>query len=166
MSASGFPPIILTGSEKWLTISAEKLESKTLGQLHFTGTMMTTTEPSKNIPRFQTDNMDLKASGVKYDAGKEAMDLIPPEFLFGTAEILTLGAVKYEVRNWEKGMRWGRVFASLMRHLWRWWGGENLDSETKKSHLWHASCCIAFLIAYESRQVGEDDRPFKQRSAR
>lgn len=71
-------------------------------------------------------------------------------------------------RNWEKGMSWGRVFGALMRHLWCWWGGKgpttksflfgDLDDETGYSHLWHAGCCIAFLIAYEERGVGEDDR--------
>lgn len=62
-------------------------------------------------------------------------------------------------RNWELGMNWSRVFGALMRHMWAWWGGEKVDPETGKSHLWHAGCCIAFLIAYEERKVGNDDRP-------
>lgn len=62
-------------------------------------------------------------------------------------------------RNWELGMDWSRVFGALMRHMWSWWKGEKLDPETGKSHLWHAGCCIAFLIAYEERNVGNDDRP-------
>lgn len=45
-----------------------------------------------------------------------------------------------------------------MRHLWTWWRGDNLDKETGKSHLWHAVCCLAFLITYEERGIGEDDR--------
>lgn len=61
-------------------------------------------------------------------------------------------------RNWEQGMSWGRVFAALMRHMWAWWRGEDKDPETGESHLWHAGCCIAFLIAYEARGVGTDDR--------
>jgi len=106
--------------------------------------------------------------GVKKDEGKVRMDLLPPELLFAVAQILTFGAVKYADRNWELGMKWGRVFGALMRHLWAWWGGKGpttqsflfgeLDEETKFSHLWHAGCCIAFLIAYEERGVGEDDR--------
>jgi hypothetical protein len=116
------------------------------------------TNKSEQVPR---DNHDLSAGGVKADGAKVRMDLIPPELITGVAEILTLGTAKYEVRNWEKGMRWGRVFAALMRHLWLWWAGENLDAETGKSHLLHAGCCIAFLIAYEARKVGEDDRPHR-----
>lgn len=72
-------------------------------------------------------------------------------------------------RNWEKGMCWGRVFGACMRHMWAWWGGKqattknfifgDLDTETGKSHLWHAATCIAFLITYEERKIGRDSRP-------
>lgn len=96
--------------------------------------------------------------GIKKDDGKVRMDLLPPELLFAVSDILAFGANKYADRNWEKGMKWGRVFGACMRHMWAWWGGEQNDPETGKSHLWHAATNIAFLIAYEQRKVGEDDR--------
>jgi len=106
--------------------------------------------------------------GRKDDGGKVRLDLIPPELIFAVGQILTFGAVKYADRNWEQGMKWGRVFGALMRHMWCWWGGKgpttksflfgSTDDETQYSHLWHAACCIAFLIAYEERNIGEDDR--------
>jgi|TARA_R110000868_G_scaffold178785_5_gene418634 hypothetical protein len=97
--------------------------------------------------------------GQKFDREKTRYDLLPPELLEGTAQILTFGANKYGDRNWELGMSWGRPFGALMRHMWAWWRGEANDPETGKSHLWHASCCIAFLMAYENRGIGTDDRP-------
>lgn len=97
--------------------------------------------------------------GSKFDAGKARIDLIAPEMLFGTADILAFGAAKYSERNWEKGMSWSRPFGALMRHMWAWWSGEQIDPETGKSHLWHASCCLMFLIAFEARKSGTDDRP-------
>lgn len=99
------------------------------------------------------------SGGIKHDSGKPRLELLPPELLLGVADILTFGAQKYSDRNWELGMNWSRVFGALMRHMWAWWRGEDVDSETGKSHLWHAGCCIAFLIAYEQRKVGQDDRP-------
>jgi len=104
---------------------------------------------------------NLSTEGVKHDEGKVRYELLPPELLEGTAVILTLGAEKYTSRNWELGMKWSRPFGALMRHLWAWWNPfvSNLDEETGKSHLWHAACCLAFLIAYEQRNIGEDDRP-------
>lgn len=97
--------------------------------------------------------------GRKDDTDKLRMELLPSELLTGTASVLTFGAKKYGDRNWEKGMKWSRVFGALMRHMWDWWRGEKLDPETGLSHLWHASCCIAFLIVYEQRGTGQDDRP-------
>lgn len=94
----------------------------------------------------------------KLDAGKARMDLLAPEFLIETAQVLRFGAAKYGVRNWEKGMSWGRVFGALMRHMWAWWGGEATDPETGRSHLAHAACCLMFLMAYEARGLGTDDR--------
>lgn len=96
--------------------------------------------------------------GKKFDHDKLPYHLLPPELLGATANVLKFGADKYGERNWEKGMAWSRPFAALMRHMWAWWSGEDRDSETGMSHLWHASCCIAFLIAYEERRVGQDDR--------
>lgn len=95
----------------------------------------------------------------KQDAGKARIDLIAPEFLFETAAVLEFGAAKYSERNWERGMSWGRCFGALMRHMWAWWGGEQKDQETGLSHLAHAACCLMFLMAYEKRAVGNDDRP-------
>lgn len=100
-----------------------------------------------------------QSGGRKDDQGKLRYDLIPPEATDALAWILMSGASKYGDRNWEQGMRWGRPFAALMRHMWAWWRSEHTDPETGKSHLWHALACLAFLITFEARQIGEDDRP-------
>ena len=45
----------------------------------------------------------LKTEGVKLDQGKLQYELIPPELLEATADILTFGAKKYAptYRDWE-----------------------------------------------------------------
>lgn len=102
---------------------------------------------------------DESHQGTKFDGDKPRMDLIPASTLWALATVLTFGAKKYAARNWEKGIAWGRVFAALMRHLWSWWCGESKDKETGYSHLWHAQCCLSFLIEYESTHPELDDRP-------
>ena len=97
--------------------------------------------------------------GRKDDQGKVRMELLPHELMIGVAKVLTFGAKKYNDRNWEKGMAWSRVYGALQRHLVAWWAGESRDEETGYSHLWHAGCCLAFLMAYEMRGIGKDDRP-------
>ena len=102
---------------------------------------------------------DITKAGVKFDADKIRYDLLPPEGVRGVADILSIGAKKYAARNWEQGMDWSRLFGAAQRHLWAWFGGEDRDPDTGRSHLWHAACNIFFLIAYEARGVGKDDRP-------
>jgi hypothetical protein len=68
-------------------------------------------------------------------------------------------------RNWEKGIKYGRVFGALIRHTTTWFmckvtGQTTTDPETGLSHLAHAGCCILFLLAYETRKMTDfDDRP-------
>ena len=97
--------------------------------------------------------------GIKFDAGKLRMDLLPPEIDNAIARILTDGADKYGERNWEHGMAWSRPYAALRRHLIAWWAGEDTDPESGHSHLWHVLTNAAFLVAYEQRGIGTDDRP-------
>lgn len=111
---------------------------------------------------------DLKKGGVKFDEGKfkwstwfgiEFFDLVPVEGVKAVAAILGFGARKYAPRNWEQGMDWSRPFDAALRHLNAWWSGESNDPDSGYSHLWHATCNIFFLIAYEARSKGRDDRP-------
>lgn len=101
-------------------------------------------------------------TGAKKDEGKPRWELVAGDAVEGVAKVLTFGANKYAARNWEKGIAYGRVFGAIMRHLWKWWGGEDKDSETGLSHLDHAMCEIMFLSAYEKRGKNgtvQDDRP-------
>ena len=104
-------------------------------------------------------SFEAPTEGRKDDGGKARYDLTPPEVEEAIAKVLAFGAAKYGARNWEKGMAWGRPYAAMRRHMAAWWGGEDLDPETKMPHLWHAACNAAFLIAFEARGIGTDDRP-------
>lgn len=100
--------------------------------------------------------------GKKFDQEKIRADLLPVDSLLEISKIFTFGAKKYGDRNWEKGMNWSRIYGALLRHIFSWWLGEDKDPETKETHLAHAGCCIMFLLAYEKRGVGLDDRPNKK----
>lgn len=99
--------------------------------------------------------------GVKYDTGKDPWFLFPWDAAKCIVIVLAFGAEKYAPRNWEKGMDWSRCFRACIGHMTDWWQTGEPDPETGYSHLWHAGCCILFLIAYELRGMGNDDRPFK-----
>lgn len=98
-------------------------------------------------------------TGGKKGSKLQRTDLLPTDSLLKIAEHYGRGALKYEARNWEKGYAWSLSYAALLRHLFAWWGGEDIDPETGSSHMvavgWHALA----LIAFENREVGTDDRP-------
>ena len=106
-----------------------------------------------------SDNPVRYDGGRKDDGGKDPWHLLPWDAVRGIVKVLRFGADKYQPRNWEKGMDWSRCYSACIRHLTAWFHGEPKDADTGYSHLWHAGCCILFLIAYEIRGSGNDDRP-------
>ena len=96
---------------------------------------------------------------LKFDHGKLRIDLVPVDGILALAQILTSGAEKYGERGWERGMAWSRPYAALLRHLLAWWGGQDTDPESGHPHLWHVMTNAVFLVSYERRGIGEDDRP-------
>jgi len=134
------------------------------------------------------DNFNLEKGGVKDDKEKLRFDLIPVRPLLEEAWVFTTGCRKYDDRNWEKGMRWGRVFSALMRHSWKWFWGEKFDRECQNPnckellpkaaaqdayfpcqhcgsvirrfhHLAAVAWCAHVLMEYELTRTEFDDRP-------
>jgi hypothetical protein len=101
----------------------------------------------------------LQQEGRKDDTGKERFDLIPTYPLFKLAEVYTMGAKKYADRNWEKGIAYGRIFAALMRHAWKWWRGETTDPIDGQHHLASVAWSAFALMEYERTHPELDDRP-------
>lgn len=99
-----------------------------------------------------------KAVARKDDEGKLRYDLVPPHALEELVQVYTMGAAKYGDRNWQKGLTWGRVFAAIMRHLWAFWGGEDLDPEDGVPHLAHAAWGCFALLEYQREHPDLDDR--------
>ncbi len=100
--------------------------------------------------------------GYKLDLDKLRTDLVTAEMTLGLAQVLTIGATKYADRNWEKGMSWMRVYASLSRHLLLWLSGEDVDDETGLLHMDQVMTNAGFLSTYTRRRntlAMHDDRP-------
>jgi hypothetical protein len=97
--------------------------------------------------------------GMRFNTGKTRFDLIPQSWIRSLAQILTVGAAKYEPRNWEKGLSYSETLGSLHRHLDAWLGGERYDKETKCHHLGHVAWNALALMTMELRGIGKDDLP-------
>lgn len=95
--------------------------------------------------------------GLRYNEGKNQLELIPPEWIWALGMVLTRGAAKYEERNWEKGMKWSFVFGSMMRHMLKLACGEMYDPETGCHHAAHIAWNGLAYMSYHLRGVGTND---------
>ncbi len=98
--------------------------------------------------------------------GKLRYDLIPPDFLEFLARVFGYGAEKYDDNNWMKGLNQSETYACHMRHIQKWWAGENLDEDDPVSgqkgsglpHLWHALWNVGVMAYFERHRPDLDDR--------
>ena len=94
--------------------------------------------------------MTAPKQGIEYDDGKARWELIPFRAMRAVVDVLTHGSRKYADDNWKiVPYARKRYIIAASRHLTDWAGGEKKDSETGKSHLAHAICCLLFLLWFE-----------------
>lgn len=101
----------------------------------------------------------MKDKGLRYNEGKPRHDLLEPHAIDELAKIFTKGAEKYAPRNWEKGMAWSKVIASLKRHLNSFEKGEDFDAESTAYHIAHVAWNALALTSYYKIYPEGDDRP-------
>lgn len=114
-------------------------------------------DPLSNVPsdlRLVQDANPKTAFGIK----KPSMHLIPGTALMVLAKVMALGAKKYTAFNWRESPVSASVYVSAaMRHIYQWFDGEDVDSESGASHLGHAMACMAILIdAYVNGTLIDD----------
>jgi len=107
----------------------------------------------------KVDQEQSKHKGLRFNQGKARFDLVHPWSHEQMVNVLTAGAIKYKDRNWERGMAWSNVIASLKRHLNAVESGEDYDPETGELHAAHIACNAHFLTAYYKIYPQGDDRP-------
>lgn len=121
---------------------------------------------------------------LRYNTGKPQVHfaLTFPEAINGTARVSVYGSRKYDLYNYLKGAPASESIDCLMRHLMKWWMGEDRDTDPncadctirdttdpehlcKKhsglSHLDHAHWNLSRLVDEMHRKPELDDRPHK-----
>lgn len=98
---------------------------------------------------FETVAQELaQGVGTRSDKDKSRVDLIPADALLELGELYRLGAAKYNAHNWERGMAYSRMYGSMVRHMLKFWGGEEIDPDG-----FHHLTAVAFgalgLLHYE-----------------
>jgi hypothetical protein len=110
--------------------------------------------------------MQTPTEAVRYDQNKTNWSLMPFEAVEEINKVLEFGANKYAAWNFTKsgGMNHSRVLNSLLRHVFSYMRGEDLDPESGLSHLAHAGCNILFLLYYKKYPeiFTKDDRHIQE----
>ncbi len=75
--------------------------------------------------------------------GKGAYELVSPFALERIAKWYELGAKKYADRNWEKGIPFGRLIQSGLRHMIRWMQGRR-DEDHLAAVCWNVMAMMHF----------------------
>ena len=100
-----------------------------------------------------------KTTAARFGEGKIRYDLFAPWALEQIARVYTYGTQKYDDDNWWKGLKWKKdVFGCILRHIWKWFRGEQNDGESGLHHLAHAAWNCMTLMEYERNKIGVDDR--------
>jgi hypothetical protein len=105
--------------------------------------------------------------GLRYNAGKNRIELIPPEWVWALGDVTTQGSKKYAERNWERGMDWSNMVGCMERHLLKFMSGERYDGSkfdikagtTGCHHLAMVAWNALALMSYDLRGVGNNNLP-------
>ena len=101
---------------------------------------------------------DKKEQALRYNQGKLQWSLVDFDSLEGLVRVLEYGKNKYARDNWKKGMPVTQVSESLMRHLFAYLRGEDVDFESNCRHLSHVMCNVMFLEYIMREKPHYDDR--------
>ena len=175
---------LLPGWESSAGVRAEKALGEALGLLiapiedFYSGGVMVTAGDGPRVVRHEGEGGEVylpfnvpmrgwptgevrvtSATGGQKGTKPERFDLIPAGPLRKLAHLYGNGAAKYEARNWERGYDWSLSFAAAMRHLWLFWGGEDIDAEMGLPHLTCAAFHLFALTEFLDTHPEFDNRP-------
>lgn len=127
----------------------------------------------------------MSEKAAHYSQGKPPLASLPMEALREMAKVMAYGAKKYTRPgtctckpivdkihapgcpalkmisgrdNWRYGTEWTEFVNSALRHIASFLDGEDVDQESKLLHLAHAMTDIGFVLEYQVKGVGTDDR--------
>lgn len=93
-------------------------------------------------------------------SSKPPLSTIPCPVLFEIGAAMLEGACKYRRHNYRvAGVRSSIYYDAAMRHLMRWWEGEDVDPDSGVSHISKALAGLIVLRDAQMRGMVYDDRP-------
>lgn len=106
--------------------------------------------------------MDTKLTNPKDMIGtrKAPMSTVPGNVMAEVGVAMLEGATKYGRHNYRvAGVRSSVYYDAVMRHLIAWWEGEDIDPDSKLSHVTKAITSLVVLRDAMMQGMATDDRP-------
>lgn len=100
---------------------------------------------------------DPKTGGQKGQKPAQ-LSYLPFDSLAEVSKVYQYGASKYARDNWKKGYKWSLNFDAMMRHMFAFWEGEDLDPESGCAHVGHACWHALTLLWFMKHHKEGDDR--------
>lgn len=99
------------------------------------------------------------SKGLKFDAEKPKMYLLPPKATVEVSKVLSFGAEKYDEQNWRKlDNLQNRYTGGALRHIFAHIDNEKIDKDSGLSHLAHAICCLLFKLEIELEDAKSEEK--------
>lgn len=102
----------------------------------------------------------MRPQALKVPEGKVMLHLLPPGPLCDIARVRQWAAdTKYQPWDWTLSRNWTEYYDAMLRHMFAWQTGQNLDPESGLHHVAHACCNGLFLLEFFHSTKGVDNRP-------
>lgn len=90
---------------------------------------------------------------LRYNESKPRWGLVDYKSLVPMIQVLEYGCKKYSPDNWKQGLDLREILESMQRHLAALMDGEEVDSESKISHMGHILCNGMFYNYHKNKQL-------------
>ena len=94
----------------------------------------------------------------RFNEEKLQWSLVDFKSLEPLVQVLTYGTKKYSRNNWKKGLPPNKTCESLLRHIFAYMSGEDVDPESNLSHIGHMMCNVMFLSYNATNHPELEDR--------
>ena len=95
---------------------------------------------------------------TRHNEGKLRWSLVDFNSFSPMVKVLEFGAKKYGIDNWKKGLYTTQICESMLRHIFAYLDGENLDEDSGLSHIGHIQANSMFLGFMDLKIPQFDDR--------
>jgi len=127
-----------------------------------------TMQPNNTAPVGDV-NSTARGSGARFNKNKTPFRYIPLFLLDGAARVFQQATTRaqnpYPMWNWANGMAWSIPYECALRHLDKFYRGEEIDEDSGEDHLDHVICNLLMLKHYRTAYPEGDDRPVEFRAS-